>query len=353
MKNKFFALFVACAFLSNVVGAASAGTNFDVKTGQTSQLVALLPASDGIMTLDTQRLFSDALPQILSGNQPLLTKIVGQMDEIKAKTGIDIRQFQQIAVGASAKQISAKEIDFDPVMLARGTFNAGALLAIAKVASKGKYREEKVGDKTVYVFKIDEVAAKKQSPSKPAAKGSWIDGAIDRMFAGFNREIAVTAYDGNTLALGSTARIRETLQSKTRVNSQLLDLVYRKQNAVMSFGANLPNGLSGLVNLDNDELGKNLDAIRQIYGAFDVNGANSSLSLTAKTSQPEQAQNLQDTLDGLQMVGKTLLGSSKGEDKKVYGRMVENAKISRSGNEIMINLQVPQNDIDVLIGAKK
>ncbi|CAN5140702.1 hypothetical protein BH20ACI1_BH20ACI1_32420 [soil metagenome] len=352
MKNKFFALFVVCAFVFNGIGTVFAKTNSDNKTNQTSQLVALLPASDGIMTLDLQRLFGDALPQILSGNQPMLAKILGQIDEIKTKTGIDARQFQQIAVGVSTKQISAKEIDLEPVMLARGTFNAGALLAVAKVASKGKYREEKVGDKPVFVFKIDEMVKKDNSQNK-AAKDSWFDKAIDRMFAGFNREIAVTAYDGNTLAIGSSARVRETLQSKTRVNNELLNLVYRKQNVVMSFGANLPNGLSGFVDLDNDELGKNLDAIRQVYGTFDVSGVNSNLAVTVKTFKPEQAQNLKDTLDGLQMVGKALLGASKGADKKVYGRMIDNAKISSAGNEIMLNLQVPQTDIDVLIGEKK
>ena len=103
------------------------------------------------------------------------------------------------------------------------------------------------------------------------------------MFAGLSRELAVTAYDNNTLAIGSTARLRETLQAKTTLNSELLDLVYRKQNAVMSFGANLPNGLSGFVDLDNDELGKNLDAIRQIYGTLDVTGENSNFQMTAKT----------------------------------------------------------------------
>ena len=349
MKNKFFALFVVGAFILNGIGTAFAKTNSDNKTNQTSQLVALLPASDGIMTLDVRRLFGDALPQILSGNQPMLAKILAHIEEIKTKTGIDPKQFQQIAVGVSAKQISAKEVDLEPILLARGTFNAAALLAVAKVASKGKYREEKVGDKSVYVFKIDEMVKK----DKPTAKDSWFDKAINRMFAGLSRDLAVTAYDNSTLAIGSAARVRETLQSKSRVNNELLNLVYRKQNAVMSFGMNLPNGLSGFVDFDNDELGKNLDAIRQIYGTFDVSGVNSNVAVTAKTFKPEQAQNLKDTLDGLQMVGKALLGASKGADKKVYSRMIDNAKISHTGDEIMLILQVPQADIDVLIGEKK
>ena len=349
MKNKFFALFAAFAFVLNGFAAVSAKTNYDNKTAQTPQLAALLPASDGIVLIDTNRLFSDALPQILSGNQPLLNQIVSHIDEIKSKTGIDLRQFQQVAVGISTKKISAKEIDLEPILLARGTFNAGALLAVAKVASKGKYREEKIGDKTVYVFLMTEIG----SQNKSATNNSWFDKAIDRMFAGFNREIAVTAYDNNTLAIGSTARLRETLQAKTTLNSELLNLIYRKQNAVMSFGANLPNGLSGFIDLDNDELGKNIDAIRQVYGTMDIAGENTNFQMTAKTSKPEQAQGLQDTLDGLQMVGKALLGNSKSADKKVYSRLVENAKISRSGSEIMINLQIPQTDINALIGEKK
>ncbi|MGI8638372.1 MAG: hypothetical protein ACR2MG_00230 [Pyrinomonadaceae bacterium] len=353
MKKKIFALFVACAFVINGIGAVFADTNSNKKAGQTSQLVALLPASDGVMTLDVQRLLNDALPQILSGNQLMLSKVLGKIDEIKNQTGIDLRQFQQVAVGVATKQLSAKEIDFEPVVLARGTFNAGALLAVAKVASKGKYREEKIGDKTVYVFTMKEVVKKDKPQNKPAVKDSWFDKAIDRMFTGLSRELAVTSYDNNTLAIGSVARVRETLQTKTRIDSQFLDLIYRKQNVVMSFGANLPNGLSGFIDLDNDELGKNIDAIRQIYGTLDVVGENTNLQVTARTSKPEQAQGLQETLEGLQMVGKALIGGSKSVDKKVYGRMIDNAKISRNGNEIMLNLQVPQTDINVLIGEKK
>ncbi|CAN5579487.1 hypothetical protein BH24ACI2_BH24ACI2_11060 [soil metagenome] len=355
MKNKFFALLVAFAFVLNGIGTAFADTNSKKKAGQTSQLVALLPTSDGVMTLDVQRLFNDALPQVLSGNQPMLAGIVGKIDEIKTKTGIDLRQFQQVAVGVTAKQISAKEIDFEPVMLARGTFNAGALLAVAKLASKGKYREEKIGDKTVYVFTTkNELKQNKPQSNKPSVLLPSIGLVVSFDFMKwFPNEVAVTSYDNNTLAIGSLARVRETLQAKTRISNEFLDLVFRKQNVVMSFGANLPDGLSKFVNLDNDEFGKNLDAIRQIYGTLDTVGADTILSMTAKTLKPEQAQSLQETLEGLQMVGKALIGGSKSADKKIYARMIDNAKISRTGNEVMLNLQVPQTDINVLIGEKK
>ncbi len=353
MKKKIFALLVACAFSLNLVGIAFA----DVKTKKTErqmqQLAASLPASDGVITINTQRLFNEALPQILSANQPMLNGIVAKIDEIKNRTGIDLRQFEQFAVGVSSKKTSAMEIDFEPVLLARGTFNASALLSIAKIASKGKYREERIGDKIVYIFKPQEIVFKTvPQNNKSQAKRSVFERAIDRMFANLTSELAVSTYDNSTLTIGSLARVRKTFQPKMRVDAEVLGLVNRKPNALMSFGLRMPGGMSSLIDLGNDELGKNIDSIRQISGILDVSEGNAIVSLIAKTIKPEQAQALKETLDGLQMVGKAFLGGEKGADKKVFARMIENARIINNGSEVMLDLQVPQSDIDILVGMK-
>ncbi len=111
--------------------------------------------------------------------------------------------------------------------------------------------------------------------------------------------------------------MRETFESKLRVGADVLDLVSREPNAVMSFGAKLPNGLSEFVDMDNDEIGKNLEAIRQISGAVDVGDGRATVSLVAKTLEAAQAKSLQETLEGLQMIGKAFIGGAKGADKKV------------------------------------
>ena len=361
MKNKFTAAFVAFAFVLNAFGAVLADTK-NKKTVPTNALAALLPASDGILTIDMQRVLSDAVPQILSGNQPKLSEINAKIDEINAKTGLDLRQFEQIAVGVAAKQISDKEFDLEPLILARGKYNAGALIALAKLASKGKYREENIGTRTVYIFSGKEIVEQQsdkasvagitQNGSPQKDKDSWFDRAIERTINGLTKEVAVTSYDGNTLAIGSLDRVRETLNTKTRVNAGLLNLIERKPNAIAAFGANLPNGLSNFIDLDNDEFGKTLDSIRQATGSMELVNGDTAVSFTAKTAKVEQAQNLKDTLDGLQMLGKTLLSGSKNADKQVYVRMIDAAKITRSQAEVALDLQVPQSDINILIGAK-
>lgn len=351
MIKKISALFLACAFLLNGVGMVFAAPETKKTNVQTASLAALLPASDGVITVNMRRVLSEALPQVLSSNPTMLNKILGKFDEIKNETGLDLRQFEQVAVGVSAKKTSAKDMTFEPIVLARGTFNSGALLALGKVAAKGKYREEKIGGRTAYIFSAKQAAAQAK-PKTADPKGSMVENTIDKMFKGFSDEVAVSAYDTNTLIIGSAARLRETFDAKTRVGTDVLDLVNRKPNSIISFGIKLPNGLSQFVNLDNDEIGKNLEAIRQISGSVDVGSGLATVSLTARTLEAAQAKTLQETLEGLQMIGKAFIGGGKGADKKVYARMIDNAKITLSGNEVMLGLEVAQSDIDILIGAK-
>lgn len=347
MRNKLYVLLAFGALFLNIAGTISAQTKI-VK--QTNQLAALLPNSDGVMVIDTQQLLTETAPQILSDKPEWLNVINAQIDELRVKTGLDARQFEQVVVGVATKQISAKEVDLEPVFLTRGKYNANALIALAKLAVKGKYREEKSGSRTIYIFQGLGIA----DPNKSSApKNSWFEKAISRMINGLTREFAVTALDENTLAFGSFARVRETVEGKSRISVEALNLISRKPNAVLSFGAKLPNGLSDFVDLDNDEIGKTLDSLRQISGALEVADGSTIVSMTAKTLKAEQAQSLQDTLIGLQTIGKTIVGSGKGADKQVYARMIENAKITRSAAEVNFDLQIPQSDISILLGGIK
>lgn len=339
MKYKFFAVVAVVFFLSAATFA---------QTKAQKPLAAQLPASDGVLTLDVQRLLNETAPQILSGKPQTLNGINRKIDEIRDKTGLDARQFEQIVVGAAMKTVSAREVDLEPVFLARGKYNAGALIALAKLAANGKYREEKLGARTIYVFTGQEII----NQNKPQTKNSFFDRMIERMIKGLTREIAVASFDDNTLVFGTLARVRETFETKPRVSNEVLSLIGRKPNAVMSFGAKLPNGLSNFIALDNDELGNTLDSIRQVSGALEVANNTTNLSLAAKTTNAEQAQSLHETLEGLQMIGRAFLGG-KSEEKKVLVRMIDSLRLTRNLSEVMIDLQVPQSDINILLANMK
>jgi hypothetical protein len=345
MKNKFFAFFIACAFVLNAAGAAFA----DTKSSKTQNpLLALLPASDAVVALDAKRFFGVALPQILSGNKEMLDEFNAKIDDFKAKTSIDIRQFEQIAVGVAARKVSATDTDFEPLVLARGSFAADSLLTLAKFASGGTYREEKIGARTVYIFSVKEII-EKNKPTKSSAIQSVLNSILPRL----SGETAVTVYDNNTLAFGKLERLKLMLtDAKSRVDANLVARAGRSANPVLSFASNLPEGFSSFIDLDDDQLGKNLDSIRQFDGALDVVGENTSLSMTARTVKPEQATSLQQSLETLQTAISGFLLASKSEKQKVYGRMLKNTRFGRTGNELTIDLLIPQSDLNVLLGAK-
>ena len=344
--NRFLIFFAAFLLF---VGSTGANTASAQANQTTNDLIAQLPASDAVAVSDMKRLLTVALPQILASKPAELAAINAHLDEFKAKTGIDARQLDRIAIGMKMNRVSPKEIDFMPVAIARGNFNAGALLSVGKIAISGKYREEKIGGKTVLVFSLKDVAAKLPAPQN-AAKAERFSKIISRLMTG---EVGVAVVDSNTLAFGDVKQVREMFagNGKNRVSPDLSALVQKNPNAVMSFAGNIPQNLGGILNFDNDEIGRILGSLRQMYGSLDVAGGSASLLLAARAETTESAQDLESTLLGLQMLGSGFLGSRSDEKSKIAVRALEALKIARTGNEIEMRASVPQTDIDKLLGS--
>jgi hypothetical protein len=351
MIKKFFALTLALLFVLNLSAFAqtrksnSNGNTKTITAVQTNKLVASLPASDGAMFVDVQQLLNDALPQLFAGNPEKLSEINQHIDAIREKTGLDVRQFEQIAVGINLTTNAAGKNTVDPVVLARGKYNSDALLTLAKIALKGKFREEKAGGKSIYVFAAKEILTEHKAKITNNAPNKMFDFLLRKMPA----EIAVSALDANTLAIGSIARVREVFESKSRLSAETAALLNRKPNSLMSFGASTPTGLKQFFALDEDMLGQSLGAIRQIYGSVSMSGGNIFGLVGAKSLNAEQAKSLEETLVGFQALGKSFLGSARSEQKQALARIVENAKITRTGTEVSIDMQVANTDVALFI----
>jgi hypothetical protein len=346
MIKKFFAFTLALLFVLNgtAVFADTKKPKGKKSAGQT-RLVSLLPASDGVVLIDVQRLLNDALPQILSSNPAKLNEINEQIDHLKTQIGFDVRQFEHIAVGIAFKQTANAKNLVDPVILLRGKYNSEALLTLAKIAGKGKYREEKAGNKAFYIFAAKEILAE----HKAKITGNMPDKFLDTLMQKLPSELAVATVDGGTLAIGSVARVREMFESKAKIDPSLTALVNRKSSSILSFAASTPTGLKQFINLDDDMLGQSMSAIRLLHGSVDVAGGNVVSSVTAKLINAQQAKSLEETLGGLQGLIKGLLASARGDDKKVYARIIENAKITRLGTDVTVDAQVANADIALLI----
>lgn len=345
VKSKVFALFALFAVVVGLSGSAVAGPRKKKKAPAGPPLVSFLPASDAAMTVDAKRVINDAIPQLLGGNKKMLGDVLRTIDEMKAKTGLDARQFNELAVGMSNIKAGASGFDFDVAMLARGTFSSAAMLELAKKSSE--FREEKVGDRTILIFSIKKTA----DAATIGAADKLPDQITDSIDAFVSKEMALTTWDANTLLAGTPARVREAIGATPRMGADLIAMVSRNPSAMMSFGAKLPTGLADFLPLDIDELGESLKGIRELSGWMDVANGMTSLSVDAKTAEQTQAKTLHATLTSLKGFAGLLTGSKRA-DQKVYGKMIENVKLAQTGNNVSLDLSVPQSDINVILGPK-
>lgn len=352
MKSRVLSLAAVSVLLLNSLafGWVNTPSLTEVKKRAASKIVSALPESDGIALIDSKRFLDDALPKVLSANQPMLAEVMSKVKAMETRTGIDLRKFSQLAVGVAMKQVSPTEVDYDAVAIGSGDVSSESVIASARAAAKGPVREEKLASRTIYIFSGKEIAAQ---PS--GAQGtSKVGAAVDKLIMGLGKkEIAVAAFDPNTIVIGSPERVRQTLGSKTKVDPEVSSLLPAKDTAVVTFAARTNGMLGKMLPLDADMLGDNLSSIQYVTGFMDVAAGTTSVQLTARTKKPEQASDLKTTLEGLQLVGKAFLGGSKRADQQVYGRMLQNAKFSSRSNEVVLDLAIPQSDIDVLIGGLK
>jgi hypothetical protein len=346
MKFKFLSIAAISVLLLNSL-AFAVGDTRSGKKAPASNVLAILPDSDGIAVIDSKRFFEDALPKILSANQPMLTEVMSKIKAMETRTGIDLRKFNQVAVGVAFKQVSATEIDYDTVAVATGALEVQTVIASAKAAAKGPVREEKSGSRTVYVFSGKDVAAQ----STTGSTSSKVAATVDKLLTGLGKkEIAVVAYDANTLVIGSPERVRQSLGSAAKTDSDVRSLLPVREAAVVTFVARTNGMLGKLLPLDADMLGGNLSSIQYVNGYVDVAAGTTSIQLMARTKKPEQAADLKTTLEGLQMVGKAFL---RKPDQQVYVRLLDNAKFASRGTDLTFDLAIPQADIDILVAGLK
>jgi hypothetical protein len=350
MKNRFLVFAAALICSAILYSGATAQTRIKPPVKPKSvpnELLQLLPPSDAAFSFDARKAFDESVPRVLSANQPMLKDILGKVESLKTRTGIDLRQFDKVVGGMSAIRATQAGYDYEPLMLARGTFASAEIIKAAKTAAAGKFREEKIGDRTVYVFGPHDVTGE----TKDVADNGFLSGILGKMTAGLNKEIAIAEFDGSTVVIGSLTRVREIFLSSTRIDSALQALVNRKPTSVMSFAARMPTGLEGVFELDDDMLGQNLKSIREIAGSVDIGAEKSDLAIVAKTAEPAQAQALKDMLAGMQAFFLPVLKNSKRADQQMYGRLLESLKMNSAGNEMTMELSIPQSDVNKLVAS--
>ena len=337
MKNRFInsALLVVAVLGLLQIDAAAQPRNRNT-TPAAAGLMASLPASDAVAQIKIKRLLDEAMPRILANNPTRLAQVNASIENFKTRTGLDARQFDQVALGARFTYPGEGVTKVQTVALAKGTFNAAAMVAAGRVATNGKYREEKYQGKTIYIFTLEE--------------NIQMLGVFDFKI----NELAVTPLDANTLALGDPTSVRSAIdvnRAAARANSELIALATRDPNAIIGFGANVTEQLVNNIDIGNAPIGADLAKLRQAYGSVGTTEKDLELFLAARAVNAEAAKSLGDTLEGLKQFGALLVGRLSGARGVLAKSALTNLQIVTQANELQIRTAVPQADIGPLMGT--
>jgi len=298
-------------------------------------LMSSLPESDGVAQIKVKQLLDEAMPRIFAGNPAKLSEVNASIDRFKDRTGLDPRMFQQVALGVRFTYPAEGVTKVQTVALANGSFSAAAMVAAGRVASNGKYREEKYQDKTIYIFTLDE--------------NLKLLGLFDLRIT----ELAAAPLDTNILALGDPAAVRSAIdasRSRKRANAELIALASRDPNAVIGFGSNVTEQLIGNLDIGNAPIAADLRTLRQVYGSVGTTTNDLQLFLAARAVNAQAAKNLGDTLEGLKQFGALLVGRLSGAKGVLAKSALTNMQIVSQANELQIRTTVPQADVGPLLG---
>ena len=298
-------------------------------------LMSSLPQSDAVVHVKMKQLLSEATPRILAGSPAKLSEVNASIDRFKDRTGLDPRMFQEVALGVRFTYPSEGVTKAQTVALANGTFSAAAMVAAGRVASNGKYREEKFQDKTLYIFTVDE--------------NLKLLGLFDVRIG----ELAAAPLDTNTLALGNPAAVRSVInaaRSRKRPNAELIALASRDPNAVIGFGSNISEQLIANLDIGNAPIGADLRTLRQVYGSVGTTESDLQLFIAARAVNAEAAKNLGDTLEGLKQFGALFVGRLSGAKGVLAKSALANMKILADANELQIRTTVAQAEVGPLLG---
>lgn len=298
-------------------------------------LMASLPESDAVAQVKLKQLLSEAMPRILANNPAKLSEANASIDRFKDRTGLDPRMFQQIALGIKYTYPSEGITKLQTVALANGSFSPGAMVAAGRVASNGKYREEKYQDKTLYIFTLDE--------------NIKLLGVFDFRIG----ELAAAPIDNNILALGDPIAVRRAIdasRSRKRANAELIALASRDPNAVIGFGSNMSDQLISNLDIGNAPIAADLKSLRQVFGSVGTTESDLQLFLGARAVNAEAARSLGDTLEGLKLFGAAFVGRLSGVKGVLAKSALSNMKIVTDANELQIRTRVAQAEVGPLFG---
>lgn len=333
-SRTFFAAILLVLMLS-VTALATPTATQSIASAQASSVAAVnaLPASDGVILFNIERILQEALPRVMS--REAVAELNSINDFLWLETGIDPRQVRSLVIGFRTPKLITSRILPEYYFILDGTFNAEKLLQRLREAKAGQFREEQYKGRSIYLFDLDLILG---APSPL------------ELFPSFLRGVSLAFIDAHTLVVVGLTNVQRTIDASDgqgRINTRLVKLATQTPDALISFAAlgekaKDPDLLT--INWQtSDELIEVLASIDQFSGALTMKPDSFEFLLYARTGNSRQAQALKDIL--LPLVRQA---AASIPDQRLHG-ILDALEVSTEENVLHARTEIPLSLVSTLI----
>ena len=293
-----------------------------------------LPEADALVYINPRRIIDDVLPKFLPAKD--LEEMRKGFEAAKQQAGIDPAKVEYVVIAVRFKKPTA-DLNFQApeiMVVSSGDFSAESLIALARMATQGKLRDEKYGSKTIGMMTIEPIA--KESERNPLLKSFT--------------ELGVVALNANTIATGSRGYLRAAIdagEGKERISSTALNFLVRDPNALISFAASPWGSFAksfGMLGTETSPRAPRCDSkIGDFYGALTMDATNFMIRGVSNADNPDTARILANLYSGLLQYA-----SSSIKDPGAQS-VLKGLAITAEGDEVLVRADFPQHMVIQMI----
>ena len=249
-----------------------------------------LPEADALIYINPQRIINEVLPKFLSAKD--LEEMHKGFEAAKTQAGVDPAKIQYLVIAVRFKKPTA-DLNFqapEVMVVSNGDFSAEGLMGLARMASQGKLRDDKYGNKTIGLMTIEPIA--KESERNPLLKSFT--------------ELGVVALNANTIATGSPGYLRAAIdagEGKERINMAALNSLVRDPNALVSFAGSPWGSFAksfGMLGTETTPRAPRCESkIGDFYAALTMDATNFMIRGVSNADNPDTAKILANLYSGL------------------------------------------------------
>lgn len=286
-----------------------------------------LPEADMLFFINPQRILNEVVPKVLPAKD--VEEMRKGFEMAKQMAGVDPTKVDYIVLAVRVKKPTG-ELNFQPpeiMAVASGDFSSEALMTLARMASQGKLRDQKYGNKTLGLMTIDPIV--KEAEKNPILKSFT--------------EVGVVTLTPNSIAFGSPSYLRAAIdagEGKDRITTETLNSLVRDSNALISIAGRPFYAFAKAFGMHGTEVTARAPKcdtrLGDFYASVTMDATNFMLRGAVNEDNPDTAKIFSNLFSGM-----LRFGLSNIKDPAMQS-LANNIAIAAEGDEIIVRADLPQ-----------